>query len=165
MENWQSEFLQFASFIALAIWLRQRGSTESKAMNEPSIPSDAKDKIGGHAGPHTPPWARAGGWRTAVYSNSLLAVMLFFWLGSWATQSVTGWRTYNDDQQTHKEASVSYSSYLGTPGFWNRSLQNWQSEFLAVASISLFTVYLRQRGSSQSKPVGEPHLSGTGSDD
>jgi hypothetical protein len=165
MENWQSEFLQFASFIALAIWLRQRGSTESKRMDEPTIPSDEDEHIGQHAKPDSPRWAKAGGWRTAVFSNSLLLVMLFFWVGSWATQSITGWRTYADEQVAHKEPAVGYSSYLSTAEFWNRSLQNWQSEFLAVASISIFTVYLRQRGSSQSKPVGEPHLGGTGSDD
>jgi hypothetical protein len=164
MENWQSEFLQFASFIALAIWLRQRGSTESKSMDEPDIPSDKESHVRTGSTAESPLWARTGGWRTAVFSNSLLAVMLFFWLSSWAVQSVTGWRVYNDEQLLHHETLLSYGSYLGTGEFWNRSMQNWQSEFLAVASISIFSVYLRQRGSSQSKPVGAPHHGDTGDD-
>jgi len=164
MENWQSEFLQFASFIALAIWLRQRGSTESKKLDEPSVPGDEDAKVGAYAVDDSPKWAKAGGWRAAMLGNSLLAVMVFFWLATWGTQSVTGWRAYDHDQQDHKESTVSYGKYLATPEFWNRSMQNWQSEFLAVASMSVFSVYLRQRGSSQSKPVGAPHLAGTGED-
>jgi hypothetical protein len=90
--------------------------------------------------------------------------MVFLWVASWAVQSIAGWRTFNDDQAEHKEATISYSSYLGEAEFWNRSLQNWQSEFLAVASISIFSVYLRQRGSAQSKPTGDPHHGDTGDD-
>jgi hypothetical protein len=162
MENWQSEFLQFASFIALSIWFRQRGSTESKSMDQPDIPTDKDSKVRSGADGQSPTWARVGGWRTAVYSNSLLGLMVLLWLGSWGAQSITGWRTFNHDQGDHKEPGISWSSYLGEPEFWNRSLQNWQSEFLAVASISLFSVYLRQRGSAQSKPVGAPHHDETG---
>ena len=162
MENWQSEFLQFASFIALSIWFYQRGSTESKSLDQPVIPTDKDSKVRSGADASSPSWARVGGWRTAVYSNSLLGVMLLLWLGSWAVQSVTGWRTFNHDQSSHKEPTISWSSYLGEAEFWDRSLQNWQSEFLAVASISLFSVYLRQRGSAESKPVGAPHHDETG---
>jgi hypothetical protein len=165
MENWQSEFLQFSSFILLAIWLRQRGSTESKKLDEDSIPSDEDDHIRGAARPDSPYWASVGGVRTLIFSNSLLLLMTFFWLASWGTQAVTGWRVYNDDQSTHKQPEVSFSKYLDTAEFWNRSMQNWQSEFLAVASMSIFSVYLRQRGSPESKPVGEPHLGGTGTED
>ena len=133
-------------------------------MDEPNIPTAAQSRIRSGARADSPLWARAGGWRTAVFSNSLLAIMLFFWLSSWAVQSVTGWRVYNDEQTFHDESQVSFESYLGTGEFWNRSMQNWQSEFLAVASISIFSVYLRQRGSSQSKPVGAPHHGDTGDD-
>src|SRR4051794_17191659 len=119
MENWQSEFLQFASFIALAIWLRQRGSTESKKMDEPTRPDDDEEKVGSGAAADSPRWAKAGGWRAALYGNSLLGVMVFFWLATWATQSVTGWRTYDHEQQDHKESQVSYTGYLVTPEFWN----------------------------------------------
>src|SRR3954454_12026963 len=109
MENWQSEFLQFASFILLVIWLRQRGSTESKSMDEPSIPPDEDDHLRGAARPDSPYWAKVGGLRTAVFSNSLLLLMTFLWLASWGTQAVTGWRVYNDDQSEHKQPEVSFS--------------------------------------------------------
>jgi hypothetical protein len=162
MENWQSEFLQFASFIALSTWFRQRGSTESKSMDQPDIPTDKESKVRSGADADSPSWAGAGGWRTAVYGNSLLGLMVLLWLGSWGVQSITGWRAYNSEQTDHKEPTVGWSSYLGGAEFWDRSLQNWQSEFLAVASISVFSVYLRQRGSAQSKPVGAPHHDETG---
>ena len=74
-----------------------------------------------------------------------------------ARESVTGWTEYNADQLDHQQATVSWASYLGSPDFWEKSLQNWQSEFLAVGTMAVFTVYLRQRGSPESKPVGAPH--------
>ena len=81
--------------------------------------------------------------------------VLFF--GSWFGQSLTGWREYVNDQADHGQPGVSWLSYLGNPSFWEATLQNWQSEFLAVGSMAAFTVYLRQRGSPESKPVGAPH--------
>ncbi len=83
--------------------------------------------------------------------------MALIWLGSWFAQSVTGMSEYNEEQLSHQEDTVSWIGYLGTAAFWERTLQNWQSEFLAVASIAIFSVYLRQRGSPESKPVGVPH--------
>jgi hypothetical protein len=157
MENWQSEYLQFATFILLTVWLVQRGSTESKQPGEEGGESDAEQKVGPHARRHSPDWAKAGGWRTLVYSNSLVALMVFIWLGSWFAQAVTGRIEYNQEQLEHQEAPLSLPAYTGSADFWNRTLQNWQSEFLAVGSIAIFSVYLRQRGSSQSKPVGAPH--------
>ena len=72
-------------------------------------------------------------------------------------QSVTGWNVYNDDQIVHHSHAVSWWTYVGTATFWEAALQNWQSEFLAVGSMSVFAIYLRQRGSPESKPVGAPH--------
>jgi hypothetical protein len=92
-----------------------------------------------------------------VFSNSLLLVMGAIFVGSWFAQSVTGWSTYNADQIEHEAESVSWLEYLGSASFWEDTLQNWQSEFLAVGSVAIFSVYLRQRGSSQSKPVGAAH--------
>jgi hypothetical protein len=157
MDNWQSEFLQFSSFIALSIWLRQRGSTESKSLDESALESDKEQKVGRYADDDSPLSARAGGWRQAAYSTSLLALMVVLWLASWAAASLTNWSEFNDQQQEHHQGAVSYVGYLGSSDFWNRSMQNWQSEFMAVASISLFSVFLRQRGSAQSKPVGAAH--------
>jgi hypothetical protein len=157
MENWQSEYLQFALFIAATVWLVQRGSTESKPLGRQGTQSDADQKVREHARADSPAWARAGGWRLFVYSNSLLAVMVAIWIGSWFAQLVTGRIVYNTEQFSHQEAAVNLWQYAGTSDFWDRTLQNWQSEFLAVASMVVFSIWLRQRGSPESKPVGEPH--------
>jgi hypothetical protein len=157
MENWQSEYLQFTLFIAATIWLVQRGSTESKPVGKEGTESDSEQKVGEHAEPDSPAWAKAGGWRRFVYSNSLLGLMAFIWVGSWFAQLVTGRVVYNAEQFDHQEAALSLWQYAGTSEFWNRTLQNWQSEFLAVASMVVFSIWLRQRGSPESKPVGEPH--------
>ena len=157
MENWQSEYLQFTLFIIGTIWLLQRGSTESKEMDKAGRESDERQKVGRHADAGSPRWARVGGLRTALYSYSLLIVMAVIWVGTWVAQALTGRVTYNAEQLSHHEAPVSFLSYLGTSDFWNRTLQNWQSEFLAVGSIAILSVYLRARGSPQSKPVGAPH--------
>jgi hypothetical protein len=156
-ENWQSEYLQFTLFILFTVWLIQRGSPESKEPGKQGLESDADQKIGEHADPGSPAWAKAGGWRTGIYSNSLLLVMGTFWIGSWFAQAVTGRIQYNADQFDHQEGALSLWQYAGTSDFWNRTLQNWQSEFLAVGSMAILAVYLRQRGSPESKPVGAPH--------
>jgi len=157
MENWQSEYLQFALFILATVWLLQRGSPESKQLDNPGRESDKEQKIGEHAGERSPKWARVNDWRTRVYENSLLIVMASIWLASWGVQSVTGHVAYNAEQFDHQQAAVSWVGYLGTADFWNRTLQNWQSEFLAVGSMAVLSIYLRQRGSPESKPVGSAH--------
>jgi hypothetical protein len=98
-----------------------------------------------------------GGWRTRVYSNSLLLVMGTIFLLSWFGQFVTGRVAYNAEQLDHQLAPVGWMDYLSSPDFWNRTLQNWQSELLAVGSMAVLSIYLRQRGSPESKPVGAPH--------
>jgi hypothetical protein len=157
LENWQSEYLQFMLFIMATIWLVQRGSNESKPIGDIGTESDEKQKIGSHAQSNSPLWAKVGGWRTAIYSNSLLIVMSLIFFASWFGQSVTGWTEYNDEQREHGDSPVSWASYLIRPHFWENTLQNWQSEFLAVGTMAVYTVYLRQRGSPESKPVGAPH--------
>jgi hypothetical protein len=157
MENWQSEYLQFTLFILLTIWLIQRGSPESKEPGREGRESDRDQLIGEHAHPRSPLWARVGGFRTWLYSNSLLTVMIAIWIGSWFAQSVTSFTDHNADLLSHQEDPVSWLSYLGTSDFWEKTLQNWQSEFLAVGSMAILAVYLRQRGSPESKPVGAPH--------
>ena len=157
MENWQSEYLQFTLFVLAGVWFVQRGSTESKQPGTEGAESDEEQKVGDHIKPDSPAWARAGGLRTRVYSNSLLIVMALIFLGSWFAQLVTERVEYNETQLDHHEAALALWQYAGSSDFWNRTLQNWQSEFLAVASMVIFSVWLRQRGSSQSKPVGEPH--------
>jgi hypothetical protein len=157
MENWQSEFLQFFFFIAATIWFVQRGSNESKPPKDIGFESDQKQRVKGHAAENSPRWARIGGLRLHVYQNSLLYVMGAIFVASWLATSVTAWTEHNADQLDHRQRAVSWLSYLGTPDFWEKSLQNWQSEFLAVGCMAVFTIFLRQRGSPESKPVGAPH--------
>jgi hypothetical protein len=92
-----------------------------------------------------------------VFSNSLLLVMGAIWIASWLAQSLAGRIVYNADQLDHQAATVSWPTYITRSDFWNRTLQNWQSEFLAVGSMVILSVFLRQRGSPESKPVGAPH--------
>jgi hypothetical protein len=157
MENWQSEYLQFTLFIFATIYLVQRGSNESKEPDKAGRESDEEQLLGEHAKPESPGWAKVGGVKATIYSNSLLLVMCSIWIASWLAQSVTGRIGYNADQLDHQAAPVSWPSYLTTADFWNRTLQNWQSEFLAVGSMVILAVFLRQRGSPESKPVGAPH--------
>jgi Domain of unknown function (DUF6766) len=157
MENWQSEYLQFMLFMLATIWLVERGSPESKKPGEEGLESDQKQKIGGHAEPDSPEWAKPRGIKTFVYSNSLLIVMSIIFFGSWFAQSVTGWTEFNAQQVEHHEQTVSWLGYIGSADFWEATLENWQSEFLAVGSFVAITVFLRQRGSPESKPVGTPH--------
>jgi len=156
-ENWQSEYLQFLLYIFLTVWLVQRGSPESKTPDKIGRESDEDQQVGAHARPESPPWAHAGGWRLAVYSRSLGLVMAVIFLVSWLAQSIAGQSAYNEEQLRQLEEPVSWAGYVASADFWNRTTQNWQSEFLAVASMVILSVYLRQRGSPESKPVGAAH--------
>jgi hypothetical protein len=157
MENWQSEFLQFAVFIGATVWLVQKGSNESKRIEDVGLETDEQQRVGRHADLRSPVWARVDGVRRTLYENSLLLVMATIFFASWLAQSLNNWRTFNVEQREHDEASVSWGRYLLDPDFWEKTLQNWQSEFLAVGTMVAFTIYLRQRGSPESKPVGAPH--------
>jgi hypothetical protein len=157
MENWQSEYLQFSLYIFATVFLIQKGSNESKEPDRVGGETDEQQLVGAHAQPDSPRWAKVGGLRTTIYSNSLLLVMVGLWLLSWLAQSISGRINYNAEQLDHQAAPLSWLSYLATSDFWNRTLQNWQSEFLAVGSMVILSVYLRQRGSPESKPVGAPH--------
>jgi hypothetical protein len=157
MENWQSEYLQFTLFVLLTVWLLQRGSPESKQLHRAGLESDEDQKVGDHAQRNSPRWSKVGGIRRVLYENSLLIVMGTFWLGTWFAQSVTGLVQYNSQRLDHHMDTVGWWSYVGRADFWEKTLQNWQSEFLAVGSMAILAVYLRQRGSPESKPVGAPH--------
>jgi len=158
-ENWQSEYLQFLLYVVLTVWLVQRGSPESKEPGKEGVETDQRQKVGSYARPDSPRWAGAGRWRTGLYSYSLGLVMGSIFLGSWLVQSIAGWATYNEQQLSQLQDPLSWIGYLGSADFWSRSLQNWQSEFLAVGSMAVFSIYLRQRGSPESKPVGASHKS------
>ena len=157
MENWQSEFLQFTVFIGATVWLVQKGSNESKRFESAGSESDEQQRVGAHATRDSPGWAKAADFRRTLYENSLLLVMGAIFLASWLAQSLNHWRVFNEEHRAHGESTMSWGRYLLDPDFWERTLQNWQSEFLAVGVMVVFTIYLRQRGSPESKPVGAPH--------
>ena len=157
MENWQSEYLQFTLYVLATVWLLQRGSPESKELDKAGGESDSDQQVGHAAKANSPAWAKAAGLRRKLYENSLLVVMGSIFLASWFAHSLTGWNSFNAAQIEHEQASLSWLQYLGSADFWQTSLQNWQSEFLAVGSMVVLSIYLRQRGSPESKPVGAPH--------
>jgi hypothetical protein len=157
LENWQSEYLQFTLFILLTVWFVQHGSPESKQLHKAGRESDEDQRVGRHAGEDSPRWAMATGIRRRIYENSLLIVMGTIWVASWFGQSITGVTQYNAERLSHQTNPISWADYLTQADFWERTLENWQSEFLAVGSMAILAVYLRQRGSPESKPVGAPH--------
>ncbi|CAN7419736.1 DUF6766 family protein [Microbacterium oxydans] len=156
-ENWQSEFLQFFLFILATVWLIQRGSPESKRPGDEGVGTDEEQFVDEHAKADSPAWARVRGIRLWAYSNSLLILMGSIFLLSWFAQSLAGQIVANEENAQHGMPPVSWAGYVASSDFWNRTLQNWQSEFLAVGAMVVFSIYLRQRGSSESKPVGTPH--------
>jgi hypothetical protein len=157
MENWQSEYLQFFLYVFATVWLVQRGSPESKQLDEVGPESDEEQRVGEQADADSPAWAAAGGWRTAFFSRSLGFVMGGIFLLTWSAMSVAGWAAFNDEQLSSHQDPVSWLGYLGQADFWSRTFQNWQSEMLAVGSMAIFAVFLRQRGSPESKDVGAAH--------
>jgi membrane protein implicated in regulation of membrane protease activity len=163
-ENWQSEFLQFVLYIALTVWLVQRGSSESKEPGEEGRESDEQQLVGEFAKPDSPTWAQVGGWRTRLYSHSLVIVMAVVFLGSWSAQAVAGRVADNEERMRDLLDPIGLGAYLVSPDFWGRTLQNWQSELLAIGTMAVFAIYLRERGSPESKEVGAPHAV-TGSSD
>lgn len=158
-ENWQSEYLQFTLYILMTVWLLQKGSPESKELEKAGRESDEDQLVGRYAKADSPAWAKTGGWRTSIFSTSLVLVMAGIFVVSWLVQSIAGWAAFNETRLEHLQDPITWGAYLLNADFWSRTLQNWQSEFLAVGSMAVFSVYLRQRGSPESKPVGEPHSS------
>ena len=156
-ENWQSEYLQFVLFILATVWLVQRGSPESVQLGNAGPESDKDQMVGDYSKPDSPTWAKFRGFRLTLYSNSLLFVMGAIFLLSWGAQSIAGMVAYNEEQLASLLDPLTWPEYLVSADFWNRTLQNWQSEFLAVGSMVALSIYLRQRGSHESKAVGAPH--------
>jgi hypothetical protein len=158
LENWQSEFLQFALFILATVWLVQKGSNESKEPEQSGVESDQRQRVGGYAPENAPPAAKQrGGMRRWWYENSLLCAMSAIFVLAWGGQSLNNWRQENEESREHGAETIGWLDYIVSADFWERTLQNWQSEFLAVGTMAVFTIYLRQRGSPESKPVGAPH--------
>jgi hypothetical protein len=159
-ENWESEFLQMGSYVVLTIFLFQKGSSESKPIGKPA-PQDEDPRR--HRDDPKAPWpVRRGGVWLVLYENSLLLLFLVLFAGAFAGHAIGGAAAYSEEQLEHGGQAVTAIEYLGTSQFWFESFQNWQSEFMVVAVLAGAAVFLRQRGSAESKPVAAPH-SETGS--
>jgi hypothetical protein len=154
-ENWESEFLQMGMYVVLTAFLFQKGSSESKPIGK-RAPQDA-DPRRAEVKPDTPWPVRKGGWFLAVYEHSLAIAFFALFFASWALHAMGGVAAFNEEQAQHGEAVISVFRYMTTSQFWFESMQNWQSEFIAVAAIVGLSIFLRQRGSAESKPVAEPH--------
>lgn len=154
-ENWESEFLQMAMYVILTVFLFQKGSSESKPLGKAAPqdqdPRDATIK-------HATPWpVKRGGVVLKLYEHSLSILLLVLFIASFGLHAAGGTSAYNEEQQGHGQPTVTFVEYLATSRFWFESFQNWQSEFLAVAVLVGASVYLREKGSPESKPVAEPH--------
>jgi hypothetical protein len=154
-ENWESEFLQMGAYVLLTIWLYQKGSSESKTPGTiERVDFIAEQSRTDSRSPYP---VRKGGWLLKLYENSLSLALLLLFALSFALHAYGGAQEYNEGQQTHGAAQVSTIGYIGTSRFWFESFQNWQSEFLSIFAMVFLSVYLRQKGSPESKPVDSPH--------
>jgi hypothetical protein len=158
-ENWESEFLQMGAYVVLTIFLFQKGSAESKPIGEPA-PQDADPR---HAKNPDAPWpVRHGGFVLVLYENSMLILFALLFAASFTAHAISGAAAYSEEQALHGMPGVNPVEYLGTSQFWFESFQNWQSEFMVVAVLVFAAVWLRQRGSGESKPVAAPHSQTSG---
>jgi hypothetical protein len=151
-ENWESEFLQMAAFVIFTVFLRQKGSPESKPLEgDPELEARPRPRPGA-------PWpVRRGGTALKAYESSLFLALLALFLFSFAVHAIAGARAFSEEQLRHGGDAVGTLAYLGTSRFWFESFQNWQSEFLSVGVLVVLGVFLRQRGSPESKRVDAPH--------
>lgn len=154
-ENWESEFLQMGSYVVLTVFLFQRGSAESKPVDR-SDPRDEDPRR--HRDDPRAPWpVRHGGFVLVLYENSLLLLFAVLFIASFLLHLAGGAAAFSEEQLEHGGSAVTPWEYLGSAQFWFESLQNWQSEFFVVALLVGASVFLRQRGSGESKPVAAPH--------
>ena len=160
-ENWESEFLQMAFYVMLTAFLFQKGSSESKKLGQrEAVDRDPRRSKNNR----NAPWpVRKGGWVLTLYEYSLSLAFLSLFVASFVWHAIGGSREYSQEQVAHGGEAVSVAEYLATPQFWFESFQNWQSEFLALGAMVILSIFLRQRGSPESKPVDAPH-SHTGSE-
>ena len=151
-ENWESEFLQMCLYVLLTVSLRQKGSAESKKLFE-------KEEVDREPKKHVnAPWpVKKGGIWLRIYSHSLSIAFGILFIVSFILHFYGSLKNYNEEQIAGKLPIEGWRTYIGESRFWFESFQNWQSEFLAVASIVLLSIWLREKGSPESKPVDAPH--------
>ena len=155
-ENWESEFLQMGFYVILTVFLYQKGSSESKKHDGTD---EVEEKPEDHRNdPNAPGPVKTGGWKLKLYENSLSIAFFLLFLGSFIGHAAAGARKFGEQQLAHGQSGdVGIVDYLGEPQFWYESFQNWQSEFLAVLAIVVLSIWLRQWGSPESKPVHASH--------
>jgi uncharacterized protein (DUF486 family) len=159
-ENWESEFLQMGAYVVLTALLIQKGSPESRNPDGDEADEDPRTR---RDDPKAPGPVRRGGLALTVYEHSLSMALFALFLLSFVLHALGGHAEFNRQQLDHGQAAVSLWSFVTSSRFWFESMQNWQSEFLAVAALTVLGIYLRQRGSPESKPVAAPHAqTGTG---
>ncbi len=154
-ENWESEFLQMGVYVVLTAYLFQKGSSESKDPHQAGE-NDADPRARGED-PRAPAPVRRGGWRLALYSHSLSLALFSLFAVSFAGHAVWGLRAANEEALRHGQSAETLAGYVTSATFWFESLQNWQSEFLAIFSLVVLSIWLREKGSPESKPVAAPH--------
>jgi hypothetical protein len=156
-ENWESEFLQMGLFVLLTVFLKQKGSPESKALDGEEVDTDPREKR--ERLRKNVPWpVRQGGLALRLYENSLTIALLSLFLITFVMHGISGHDAYNREQLEHGEETLSIVGYMTGSRFWFESLQNWQSEFMSIGVLVVLSIFLRQRGSSESKPVAAPHF-------
>jgi hypothetical protein len=152
-ENFQSEFLQMGMYVLLTVGLRQIGSAESKSLDgEEDVDREPQPS------PNAPGPVNKGGIWLKIYKNSLSLCFLALFLVSWILHFYGSWVDNNDKQLLMHKSELTLTQFLGEPLFWFETFQNWQSEFISIVAIVFLTIYLRQKGSSESKPVDAPHM-------
>ncbi len=159
-ENWESEFLQMWALVVLTIFLYQKGSSDSKPLRG-KAPQDTKPRYRLANAKTLSKIGRAG--KELLYSHSLSIALLSIFLVSFALHAIGGTSAYNIEAAQHGNEQINVIQFVGTADFWYQSLQNWQSEFLAVGALTVLTIKLRERGSPESKPVGKKYDHETGS--
>jgi quinol-cytochrome oxidoreductase complex cytochrome b subunit len=151
-ENWESEFLQMGLFVYLTMFLYQKGSSESKDPDKDEEVDREPDATKKDA-----PWpVKKGGIILAIYKNSLTIALMLFFLLSFSLHWYGSMKDYNEEQLLEGKPTETAFQYFTNSRLWFESFQNWQSEFLSVFAIIVLTIFLRQKGSAQSKPVDEP---------
>ena len=160
-ENWESEFLQMGMYVVLTIFLYQKGSSESKEPGAITHVDVIPEKS--MLSENAPSPVKRGGLALKFYQNSLSIVLFLLFFASFILHGVGGAKEYNEKQLEHGEQTVSTLEFMGTSEFWFQSFQNWQSEFLSIGMMVVLSIFLRQKGSPESKPVDAAH-SDTGAD-
>jgi hypothetical protein len=151
-ENLESEFLQMALFVLFTVFLYQKGSSESNP-----LPEEKKEKKTRPVTKDSPWPARVGGVALRIYENSLFIILIGIFIVFFFLHAYGSLQDYNTEAVIKGESLLKFWQYLGHSKFWFESFQNWQSEFISIAAIVLFSVFLRQKGSSQSKEVNTPN--------